>query len=500
MIRLLSLLVVVLVLNGCTPFRDYVPPSFAKSIFGIDLSKHETDTATFSKGAPALQWWREFDDPMLADLVETALDHNLDLRIALANLNEARAIARQSQFDYFPTVTANGSYARTRTSGESASSAAAGSQRFNDYQAGFDARWELDLFGRVSEAVAANRALSDAAKADLDDMRITIAAEIARSYMELRGAQYRLDIAERNASNQRKTFRLAKDLERAGQSTALDTARAKTQLRLTESNIPSRRAEVASTIRRISVLSGQTPDALTLKLTEFKPMPSLPARIHVGDGVSLLKRRPDVTAAERRLAAETARYNVATTEYFPVVNIVGALGFSATNLSNFGSSAIASTVGPAISWRAFDLGRAQAEIDQSDARAQAALAGFEKTVLEALEETQNALSDYAFELQRRESLQQAAKASQRAARLANQRYREGVDDFLDALDTERTQLEAEDALAQSEIAASVNLVQIYKALAGGWGSSEYADEQSLDVKKSVVWHEKNDPIPLLKSK
>lgn len=462
--RLIAITLAALSLSGCMGFKNYVSPLIPDSVLGIDLSRQHTEADLYQTAEPVVSWWKNFDDPMLGDLVDQALSGNLDVKIAMARLERARAIADESEFDYFPTVTTEASYSRTRSSKETGG---AGGSR-NNYQAGFDASWELDLFDRVSDAVEADRALTDAAVADLQNMYITVAAEVARSYIELRGAQYRLDIAERNAANQRKTYRLTQDLESGGQATALDTSRAQTQLKLTEASIPPRRAEVNAAINRLAVLTGQVPVDLWKELTEFKPVPSLPASVDVGDVTGLLARRPDIRAAERRLAASVADYNVSVTELFPVVNIVGALGYAATNLSNFGTSAVFSSVGPVISWRAFDLGRAQAEIDQTDALAKEAHATYVKTMLEALEETQTSLSNFAHELQRRKALQDAAKSSKRAAQIAGQRFRQGVDDFLDVLDTERTQLDAEDALAQSEIESALNLVAIYKALGGGW--------------------------------
>jgi multidrug efflux system outer membrane protein len=452
-------------LVGCATFEDYTPPDNPKGTAATDLTA--VNTERFIAAAPVASWWREFNDPQLAALVDEALQANLDVKIAIANLYKARAIARESGFDRFPTVTSSASYARERLSREGISGAPL-DRTVNNYSAGFDAFWELDLLGRVSQRIDAQEALEQAAEADLDHVYVSIGAEVARVYVELRGAQYRLDIAERNAKNQQSTFDLTKKLENGGRATGLDVARAETQLSLTRATIPPLQAEVSANINRLSVLTGRVPDALREDLSGKKPLPSLPVGVAVGDASSLIKRRPDIRQAERELAAAVAQYNVATTDLFPTVNILGSIGFLATNLSSFGAGALAASVGPTINWRAFDLGRVQAQIDQNDAAAQAALANYGKVALEALEETQTALSNFSREEERRAMLQRAAKSSRTAANLARQRFDQGADTFLNVLDAERTQLESEDALARSEIDAASDLIAIYKALGGGW--------------------------------
>lgn len=464
--KIAPVLIMSAALAACQTFRDYTEPV---NPAGTEQTNLSAENAAFFKSAqaPVAAWWNEFDDPQLGELVEKSLDTNLDVRIALANLFEARSISRKTGFDRFPTVTSGASFDRQLNSQETP--AGQFNERVqNNYEAGFDAVWELDLFGRVSERIAAQEALEDSALADLQDIYVTVTAEVARTYIELRGAQYRLDIAERNAANQHETYDLTRRLSLGGRGTALDTSRAKTQLDLTRSSIPPLKAEVTAAINRLSVLTGQVPDALRGELSGKKPLPSLPVSVAVGDASSLLKRRPDIRSAERELAASVAQYNVAATDLFPTVNIVGSLGFIATNLGSFGATALAGTLGPSLNWRAFDLGRVRAEVNQADARSEAALARYERTVLRALEETQTALSDFTSEEERRATLQDAARSSQQAALIARQRYDLGADGFLDVLDAERTQLQAEDALAGSEISAALDLITIYKALGGGW--------------------------------
>lgn len=468
MFKHLILTSAILTVTACSSFKDYSTPN---SPVGLNETRLEQSASVtndrLASAETVSQWWHEFDDPQLGDLVEQSLQNNLDIRIAYANLDAARAIARETGFDRFPSADVNASATRERASDEAIF--AQSDNTNNIYSAGFDAGWELDLFGRVSNRVDAARAESDAALADVKDAQITIAAEVARTYIELRGAQYRLDIAKRNAANQERTLKLTKDLTRGGVGSGLDIAQAETQLELTQSTIPSREAEVTVAINRLSVLTGQVPDALRDELKGVKPLPSLPVSVNVGNAGDLLKQRPDIERAEKELVAATARYNVAAADQFPAVSILGSIGFLATNLSTFGSgSALTGAVGPSLNWGLLDFGRIRSRIDQNDALAEAALANYERTVLNALEETQTAISDFAQEERRRARLQNAARASVRATTIANQRFELGDTDFLPVLDSERVRLEAEDALAVSETQAALNLVRVYKALGNGW--------------------------------
>ena len=477
--KILSCIGAEILLSGCASMKeitDYVTPSFLQSAEEFQIID---DTDAFYKTAePVAAWWDKFDDPIMSALVQQSLDTNLDVRVALANLEEARAIARASGYDYFPTVTSGASYARTRLTERGVSGASA-DRTVNLHQAGFDANWELDLFGRVSQGIAAEKARADAALSGLQDIYVSVAAETARTYIDLRGAQYRLDIARRNTENQQETYDLTLRLAEGGRATALDTARAQTQLDLTRATIPPLEAAVQATIHRLSVLTGQLPDALAADLKDHKMLPSLPDSVYIGTAAELLKRRPDIRSAESTLAAAVASYNISVTELFPVVSFTGTIGYSATDFADIGnSSALTWSAGPSISWRAFDIARVRQEIKRDDARAMAALALYEKTILTALEEVKTSMSDYTQEEKRRAILRGAAASSQKAAEIARIRFDQGVDGFLDVLDSERTRLQAEDSLAQSEIGAALDLIAIYKALGGGWQiKSPYVAEQ-----------------------
>jgi multidrug efflux system outer membrane protein len=466
-LRFLSALVAItLVSSGCASFRDYQQPSAPEAAAKLELN--QIDSARFSVDTkPVAKWWSEFNDPLIGQLVEQALAANPDVRIAFANLLEARALSREAGYDRQPEIDATGDYSRNLNSRETPGGQSLPRSN-NSYQAGFDASWEVDLFNRVSSRIESQTALTEAAQADLQNIYVTIAAEVARSYVELRGAQHRLDIAIRNQQNQAETYELTQVLLDGGRATALDVSRAETQLTLTGSTIPPLQSAITSAINRLSVLTGQVPDALHSSLSVKSPLPELPVTIAVGDVESLLKRRPDIQSAERTLAASVANYNVAVADLFPTVRLLGSLGFIATNLSSFGTSALAGSVGPSLEWQVFNRNSVRARIDQADARSQAQLAVYDKTVLAALEETQTAVSNFAHEEDRRAALQQAAKSANHSADLAKQRFDQGYDDFLDVLDAERTLLATEDTLANSEIAAVLNLIAIYKALGGGW--------------------------------
>lgn len=461
-----TLICVALTTTACASFRDYTAPSAPETAERIEFE--QSDNSRFkSASQPVSDWWREFTDPALTELVEAAMAANPDIRIAFSNLQEARALSREAGYDRYPSVDASADYSRNLNSQETESGQAL-PRTNNNYQAGFDASWELDLFNRVSSQIETQAALAESAEANLQYMYVTIAAEVARTYVELRGAQHRLDIAVRNQKNQAETHELTQVLLDGGRATALDVARAKTQMTLTAATIPPLEAQMTAAINRLSVLTGQVPDTLRNQLSDKAPLPELPVTVAVGDAESLLKRRPDIRAAERTLAASVSAYNVATADLFPTVRLLGSLGFVATNLSSFGTSALAGSLGPSLEWQVFNRDSVRARIDQADARSQAQLATYDKTVLAALEETQTALSNFAREEERRATLQLAAQSAKHSGELAKQRFDEGYDDFLDVLDAERTLLETEDTLANSEIASVLNLIGIYKALGGGW--------------------------------
>lgn len=480
-------------LSGCVVGPDYVQPEPEAPARFERLAQ---DTA---QRKPVAEFWRRFDDPVLTELVEGALVANHDLRGALARVEQAFALARLDGYDRLPTVTAEGGYTESRTSADQAPGVPSEALDTEIYSAGAVAFWELDLFGRVRRNLEASRAEAVAAEADLRALRVSIAAEVARGYFELRGRQERLRIARHNADNQRKTLALTEAREQAGSGTEFDTARARAQLESTLSRIPALEADVAAAIHRLAVLGGRQPGELRERLEPVAPLPALPASVAVGTPAGLLRRRPDIQAAERRLAAATARVGVATADLFPRVTLGGSYGSAAGSLGDLFSSATETyAFGPSIGWAFLDLGRVRSRIAASDAAAQAQLAAYEGTVLRALEEVESALVRYGKTRVESVHLKDAAEASARAARMARLRFDAGAADFLQVLDAERSLLSAEDRLAESRTRAGTALVAVYRSVAGGWpaqaprnpsagnSSDEDSDDETMQAQNTVA--------------
>lgn len=459
--RSLLVLTVLTTLGACAVGPDYEEPQ--TQVSGQFEQAHTTLYSSQDSVEPLSHL---FSDPVLEQLVRDALEANHDLRIARANLAEARAIYRVSRFDLAPTLSASGGYTEQKLSRD----AAQGQPRESElYDAGFDALWELDLFGGVRRGIEANRARAASAAATLTDAQVSITAEVLRTYFELRGQQLQLHVVRRNVDNQAETLQLTSARFDAGRGSELDVSRARSQLSASRAGIAPLEAASARSMHRLSVLTGRPPEALTERLTPTQALPDLPSLVAVGDPAALLRRRPDVRAAERELAAATADVGVSVADLFPHVTFVGNLGFSADKASGLGDNGSNTYLAaPAISWAALDLGRVRAQIGASRARSDAALANYEKTVLRALEETENSLVDHAASRERWAQIVDATEASRRAAELARLRFEHGVSDFLQVLDAERTLLEVEDAYARSRTEAATSLVAVYKALGGGW--------------------------------
>jgi NodT family efflux transporter outer membrane factor (OMF) lipoprotein len=457
-----GMLLILVGLSGCMVGPNYQePPASMPGKFA------NADQTGFSNAEVEVAWWRGFNDEKLNNLVGLALAENHDLRIATARLREARALRSEIEFDRYPTVTSQGSYTRDR---RSEALAPGFSDRDLDlYNVGFDATWELDFFGRVRRSVESAAATVEAQEASRRDVIVSLLSEIARNYLELRGAQNQLEVARRNAQNQRETLNVTSRLLEAGRGTELDTSRAQAQLNSTLASIPPLESAIKRAIYRLGVLTGQQPTAVEQELSEPVPVPAIPKIVALGQPEDLLRRRPDIRVAERSLAAAIANTGVAVADLFPRVTFVGSIGLEATSFSRLGSGGSDTfSFGPRISWAAFDLGRVRARIRQADARAEAALAQYEQRVLIALEETEDALVDFGRQQLRRDYLRESAQQSEKATDLARLRYQYGVSDFLTVLDAERTLLQAQDQFAQSETNTATSLVAVYKALGGGW--------------------------------
>jgi multidrug efflux system outer membrane protein len=454
-----------IILNGCAAGPNFHPPKTEVSTAFANGSQ-----TNMAPAPAAVTWWQGFNDAILNGLVSRAVATNQDLRIATAHVLEARALRSGAVADLFPVANANAGWTKSVFSQDSTPTPLTRSQRESSlYNAGFDATWELDFFGHVRRGIQADTAELAATVATRQDVLVTLISEVARNYFELRGAQNQLAVARGNADNERDTLDVAVAKSKAGRSTELDTARARAQLESTLASIPPLEAAVKHAIHRLSVLTGQQPTALESELAPAAPIPTLPPLVNIGNPADLLRRRPDIRSAESSLAAATARIGVQTADLFPRVTFNGNLGVQANSVSRlFGNGADTYSFGPSITWAALDLGHVLARIKAAHARADAQLAAYEKAVLTALEETENALVDFGREQVRRDHLRQADRSATQAMALARQRYDGGVDDFLPVLDAQRTQFSIQAQLAQSETRTATSLVAIYKALGGGW--------------------------------
>ena len=463
-------------LNACASTAAYrapevqIPTTFRESLDTLaDRAQASPDavpmavTDTESVG----DYWRALGDTTLVRLMEQALDANLDLEAAQARIRGARASRLEATLDFVPTVTASAGYTRQRIAG---ASFPVGGGSFPDqdiWDAGFDASWELDLFGRIRRGVQARGALVGAAEEDLRNVRVSLAAELARVYFELRGAQEQLAVAQRNGENQRRTLALTRERLEGGRGTAFDTERALAQLSLTLASIPPLEARVAAAQYRLGVLVGRPPAAVAGELDSIAPIPPLPATVAVSSPDTLIRRRPDVAAAERRVAAEHAFVGAATADYLPRLNVGGTAGFTSADVGDLGGDGtFRYAVGPFISWPFLNLGRVKARTDLARSFEAEARAQYDQTVLQALEEVESSLVTYRTTLSRVDRVREAAEASARAADLARLRFTGGVADFLQVLDAERTQLETENQLAQARTEASTAYAALYKALGG----------------------------------
>jgi multidrug efflux system outer membrane protein len=454
-------------LSACAVGPDYkTPTADAGQAFA------HADNPEFSMQGVDVAWWKLFDDRDLTDLVDQTVRHNRDLQAARANLREARALYMDAGLDLVPTVTSHANYTDQKRSAGALSNRAFAPRDLKLYNVGFDAFWEADFFGRVRRNVEASGDEVDAQEASLRDLGVSLIAEVARNYFELRGLQNQLATAKKNAENQAQTLDITRVRLEGGRGTELDTSRATAQLDSTLAIVPPLESAIHQAMHRLSVLTGQLPGALTAKLSQPAPLPRIPTTIQIGQPAELLRRRPDIRIAERTLAAATARIGVATADLFPKVTFVGTIALEASTFSGLGAaSSDTFSVGPRISWAFLDLGRVYARIKAADAGAESSLAQYEQTVLSALEETENALVNYNREKVRRELLASAAQASVRAHELAHLRFKEGVSDFLTVLDAELRLLQDQDRLAQSETATATALAALYKALGGGWEST-----------------------------
>jgi NodT family efflux transporter outer membrane factor (OMF) lipoprotein len=427
--------------------------------------------------AATSRWWSVFGDPLLDDLVHRAVTTNLDVTEALARVREARARRTIAGAEIFPSVDATGTYERRRSStafgDDDDDGGGSGFDRNSDFfSTGFDASWEIDIFGRRRRALEQTSAELASSQASLRDTLVSVVSEVARNYVELRSLQSRIAIAETNVTSQADSLDLVSWRFKAGLVGGLDVDQATYNLANTRARIPSLEIELAAARNRISVLLGLPPGAVDEDLGVPAPVPVVPVQVAVGVPADLLRRRPDVAAAERQLAAATAAIGVATADLYPTLTLNGTIGFSASDLADIGTGPSETYgFGPSIRWNLFDAGRIRAQIRERSAQADQALAAYESAVLNAYEEAENALVAYVREQIRRDHLVEAVTAAESALKLARMQYESGVVDFQQVLEAQRAQLTFQESLAISSAAVATNLVALYKALGGGWESA-----------------------------
>jgi NodT family efflux transporter outer membrane factor (OMF) lipoprotein len=449
--------------HGCIVVGpDYVSPATDESVppkwLSVEPGMTDTNTTMLT------QWWREMNDPVLTTLVETALAGNLDLEQARSQVREARAQRGIETAARFPSLTGSGSAAAVKE----------GSKPSGElYAVGFDAAWELDLFGRVTRRIEASTADAQARVEAQRGVRVSLLAELALNYIEYRAYEKRIGIARGNIGALQQTLDIVRARYESGLAEELQLARAESNLATEQSRVPPLEAGRDRAAHRLAVLTGQRPGTLSVLLAEQHPVPAPSPEVAVGIPADLLRRRPDLRRAERELAAQSARVGVAKADLYPRFSFSGNLQFGTNDAAKlFDDASRTSGIGPAFSWNIFSAGSVRNNIRVQNERQRQALLHYEQTVLLALEETENAMTALASEQERRRTLAEAVASARRAAALAESLYLDGLRDFLHVLDTQRVLFAAEDQFVLSKAAIASDLVRLYKALGGGWTEPE----------------------------
>ncbi|MGF6806626.1 NodT family efflux transporter outer membrane factor (OMF) lipoprotein [Paraburkholderia sp. Clong3] len=484
-------------LTACT-----VGPNFERPQTATPQVFERTQTAQSPSRAVEAQfgpdWWTLFNDPVLNQLEKQLVDANLDVAAASARLLQSRAERRVAGAAEYPTLDGAASYNRergsqngilsllgvtpTQSQPQSASGNAplgvaplpgsAGSPAYNLYQAGFDASWEIDLWGHVRRSVEAASALSQASYEDRNAVLLRARAELARDYIELRDTQDLLQIARQNLDIANDVLKLTRVRAHEGVTTDLDVSNAAAQVENIESLIPTLESHCETTINAIGLLLGQEPGALRQTLAEPREVPVLPAQVPIGFPSELVQRRPDIREAEADLHAATATVGVAKADFYPRITLNGSAGFQSLQLSNLASWASGQfVVGPSITLPIFEGGRLKGTLQLREAQQQEAAIVYRQTVLRAWREVDDSLVTYDAEQRRRDRLATAVSMNERALAVARERYKAGALDYLDVLNVQRQLLEAQSNLQKSKATAATNLITLCKALGGGWEST-----------------------------
>jgi len=475
LIRFLALPTVtaLLAVQGCKVGPDYVEPEVEATDEWFTAVEAE-----MSGGEPDIErWWESLGDSTLTDLIKSAEIANLDLRIAVSRVAEARALRGIAKGDLYPDLVLEGSYSHTKLSdnsviGQIITGEGGEVEPFELWEIKAGSFWEIDLFGRIRRGVEAATAQFEATIENYRDVLVSLYAEVATNYVDVRALQRRLDYARQNVSAQRESLELTRDRFQAGLTSALDVAQAEQNLAQTESSIPVLEAGLNAALNRLAVLLAEQPGALHDRLLrDGGDIPTVPADIMVGVPADVLRRRPDVRRAERFLASETALIGVAKADLYPTFSISGfvqSIAGTFTGMFEGDGSSIGWGIIPGFRWDLFKGGKIRNNIRAQEARTDQALLGYQQTILLAFEEVEDAMVSYDRELVRRSRLQEAADASQRAVDLVRTQYTSGLTNFQNLLDTQRTLFRQQDELAASEGRVVKNLIQLNRALGGGW--------------------------------
>ncbi len=493
-------------LAGCAVGPDFTAPSVSSPVSWFDWHTRP-QVATLQSEVVAtpinVAWWTLFRDSTLTSLEQRAAAQNLDVRTATVRLAESRAQLGVANAGLFPTIDANASYTREKASergllglaggsntpssspppGSAANGIGSGTggipgssgfavQPFNLWQYGFDASWELDLWGKVRRQVESANASVEASGEARRASLLSVLAEVARDYIDLRGIQRRIQIAQENLRTAQKSLQLTQQRYAGGLTSDLDVSSAQAQVASLQAELPQLQQQEAEGINALSLLLGEHPGALQAELLKPKAIPPVPPEVPAGLPSDLARRRPDIVEAEARLHSATADIGVAVADFYPQVTLSGSLGIQALQFKDLASwGARQYAFGPSITMPIFDSGNIHATVVLRKAQAQEAAIGYQQTVLRAWHEVDNALTAYDSEQRRRDRLVQQVAANRQALTLATQRYEQGLGDFLQVLDAQRSLLSAEQQYAQSTTTVSTNLVALYKALGGGWESA-----------------------------
>lgn len=450
-------------LTGCA-----VGPRHQTSATPVAASFGLAQTTPFSTAEPESRWWALFGDPTLDDLVDRSIQGNREVKIAAARLNEARALRRESLWAFAPQGGVSGSFQRRQFAGPETPGLNLPSRVWNTWAAGFDATWELDLFGRLRNSAKAATAGVSAADAQLRDVQVALLAEVAANYFSLQGAREAVALLNRQTTLLEQSLKTTGHRVAEGRGTPVDTARAEALLKETEALLPLALREEGEALHRLAVLLGDQPGAFRV-VAKPREIPLSVRELAVGTPADLLRRRPDIAAAERHLAAVTARVGVRTAEMFPEVSVSGFIRLiGGDNLSLGSTASQAWGLAPTAAWHVLSIGRLNALRRASQFEAEGVFAYYEQTVLRALEDMENGMLRYRVAEDRLRILSERQAAAERAWQVARTQYEAGVIDSLEVNDAERTGLEAAREMVTASTEHRLAVVALYKALGGGW--------------------------------